>query len=410
LLGLVVSSLPAKALTSTELPPQGRRAAAFITGFAPSVDSQFNDKGHLESLVQPLNRDITLDQMASYEPRLKKLQVALNALGPDHLGDSLLMAQLFAHVNASETQYVPGLLWSLNDHLAVGAMVPIIRRSVQSDLRADVANNVDSIARLVGDVGPLRDGLQELKDAHLDSATLEEAIFTDNGYKLPSSFEASGLGDLEFEARYIYFTNDRWTLQLRNNLKLPTSTYNADVTNLFDRSLADGDYSYKLGSYHDYEILRHRLSFHSGLSARWHAPSSAVKAVPKDENDILPDIRSGEQIERVHRQLGWDLDSDLALSYEFLNGVVTISGSYLKSLHTHDRYWGSRGLDYAHLGLNSDTSTDSFELAVQLSSVPLFFKKLFPLPGTLSLAWNQPVRGRNSLYSPFGRLDVIVCF
>jgi hypothetical protein len=406
----VCSSQSLWALTSTDALPRGVRAMAFVYGFAPLVDSSFDTQGELDSLVSPLNRSVTFEELAEFEPELNRLKNVIDSVYPQNIGNQLLHADLYAEARVFEQRYVPALLWGLTDRFSIGAIVPITERKIQSKFYTEVTNQGQNLRELIGKVKGLEQAAAELESARVGTALFTEKIFTENGYQKPSSFNKSGLGDIEFEARYLYYKSDVVNLGARLNLKVPTADPDADLSNLLDRPLGNGHYALKIGLLQDFKPLGPRWILSSALFITHNFEGRERKAIRMNQDQLLPNLNDPYQIESVRKKRGLDFTTDVALSRSFFDGAVWFGASYIYAYHGQDKYFGTRSLDYSELSLNTQTEEHGFELSLELSSIQLFLKEKFPIPGKLVFAWYEPFKGKNAMYAPYGRMDFALLF
>lgn len=388
------------------------RALALVYANAPKVDSNLNSIGHMESLARPLSRSVTLSDLESAEPRLKTLRKVLNGYSPElALGDKVLVSNLFSEISVTEKRYVTGLLWGITPYVSTGVIVPYIDRQMHASFGSQTQNNSGRIRDLVGAATPqVADALRQLEDMKFDTAFYEQKVFRDNGYQVPKSFRAKGLGDIELEARAKYFEDDSWNFGLRGNIKLPTAGHKADITNLLDRDFGDRTVAVRVGSVHTLKVVRDRLSLQSGIFGTWRKPTKQKLAVPRAPSDALANLNDPYQIDEVRKELGPQLDVDAGLNLDFFRGGISLFSSYVYSLKKADVYSGSRELDYARLGANTKSRSQALESGIELSSVPLFLANKWPLPAKLVATWVQPLGGKNNLYAQYGRLDAILFF
>lgn len=399
----------AHAYTGTDPLPKGVRAGAFVYGYGKGIDSTINSEGRLESIVKPLNRSVTVQDIAEHQPDLTKLVKILNDFEPG-LGNQLLQADLSSSINVSEEHYVTGVLWGLTDRLSVGAIIPVVHRHVDVNFNASVVNNAEAISKRIGNVPQVKQGLDQVKNSKIDTAAFADSIFASNGYHSPSALDVSGLGDVELESRYTYYS-DRWFgLAVRGRVELPTSTQRPDIHNVVDREIAEGNWALKVASIHEVKMIPGVLSWSSSAWGVWRAPVQRTMAFARSSDQSLPDLTDPYQIETVTRQYGSQLDLDTGLQLSLFHGVVNFLGSYQYSVHAQDMIYGARNLDYARWMANTNSETHGVELIAELSSIPLFMAKAFPMPAKVSFTWYQPFAGRNSVFTPYGRIDVVVLF
>jgi hypothetical protein len=397
------------AYVGTDPLPKGVRAGAFVYGFGKGIDSTLNSEGRLESLVQPLNRSVSVQDIAAEEPKLQQLIKILDSFEAG-LGDKLLQADLFSDIDIREERFVTGFLWGVTDRFSLGAIVPIVKRRIDVDFHASVVNNAEAIAKRFGHIPQVAEGLEEVRKAQIDTARFSDAIFAGSGYETPGTIENSGLGDLELESRYTYYS-DRWLgLALRGRVQVPTSTHRPDLRQLVDRELAEGNWALKAATIHEVKFVPGLLSWSSSLWGTWRAPTTRTMAFARSTDQNLPDLNDPYQIETLQRQYGPQLDLDTGLQLSLFNGVFNFMGSYQYTLRGSDKLFGKRDLDYARWTANTESETHGVEFIAEFSTIPLYFSKTWPLPSKVSFTWYQPFKGRNSIYTPYGRIDVVVLF
>jgi hypothetical protein len=191
---------------------------------------------------------------------------------------------------------------------------------------------------------------------------------------------------------------------------MPTATHEPELNNLLDRPLGEGNWSARVGSLHDLNLVPGLFSLRSALFVTWNLPSDKIRAIPLSASDPLPDLNDPNQIERIRMQRGARLDTDFGAVVDLFRGLVSLSASYLYTVQGQDSVQGQRNLAYSELVRNSAWEQHAIELGVELSSVSLFQSELFPLPGKIGLSVFQPVAGVNTIVSPYGRFDVILFF
>ncbi len=403
---------PAWAIMSTEVLPKGVRALGLVYANAPKVDSNLNSNGSLESLARPLNRSVTMNDLELAEPRLKTLRKILNAYSPEMaMGENVVLSNLYSDISVNEKRYVTGLLWGITPYFSAGVIVPYIDRQMTASFSANTVNNAARIREMVGALTPqVSDALTQIEDMKFDTSFYEQKLFTENGYQVPKSFRTKGLGDMELEARAKYFEGDLFNFGLRGNVKLPTAAHKADITNLIDRDFGDRTISVRVGSVHTLKLVRDRFSFQSGIFGTWRKPTKQTMAIPRQPSDALANLNDPYQVEEIRKELGPQLDLDAGFNLDFYRGAVSLFSSYVYSIKKADVYSGKRQLDYARLGAGTKSESQALESGLELSSVPLFLAKKWPLPAKLVATWVQPVGGKNNLFARYGRLDAILFF
>jgi len=406
---VAVSSL-SHAIVTSDVLPKGVRAGAFVWGRAGSVKSSFDEGGSLQSLARPLNRSVTIDDLAESAPDVKTLENILNNLGPQGLGEQLFLTNLYSEVEVSEQRFVTGLLWGITDRLSLGVIVPIVTRHTDVSFDADITNNAKQLQNKLGHIPQIREGLQEFIDADIDEKLFISTIFKDRGYIAPTMHEFTAVGDIELESRYRYYKGESLNMALRGGVKLPTANHETDIRNLFDREIGEGVYSMKLGAVQSYTLIPYRLSLHSAVFGTYRFAGTKKVALPREAAEPLADLNDPYQIENVEKQLGASMNSDLGIMLDFWKGGVSFMTSLQSLVKASDRYTGQRDLDYSRLNANTAGYEHGLEFSLEVSSVQLFLDKKALAPAKLSFSWYQPFAGKNMIYAPYGRVDVVLLF
>ncbi len=409
-LGVLAGFSPASyALVTTDALPKGVRAGAFVWGKGV-VSHSFNEEGKLRSLVEPLNRSVTLEDLAEAEPQIEDLKKILNGMSAEQLGSQLFISNFYSKVEVTEQRYVPALLWGLTDNFSLGVLVPIIKRSVQSTFEVDSTSNAQALQNRLGNMPQIKEGLQEFIDAGINKDLYINEVFTKNGYQAPGAYEFSSLGDIEVESRYRFIKRERFDFSVRANVKIPTANHEVDITNLLDQSAGQGVYSTRLGLIHSVRAIPHILSFHAGAFGTYYFPGLKRVALPKDPNEPLADLNDPAQIEDVRKKVGSAFLADLGVMLDIYKGGVSLMASYQYNVKAGDNYSGNKGLDYSRLNEGTNSSEHGVELSVEVSSIPLFLADKALAPAKLTFTWYHPLAGKNVIYAPYGRMDFVLLF
>lgn len=403
-------SLHSFSYTSSDTPPEGVRAAAFVYGFARNVDSTLNSSGRQESLSAPLNRSVTLNDFAENQPRLNDLRAALNGIEAG-LGEQLLHANLYGDVKVDESHYVTGMLWGLTDKFSIGALVPVIERNVRVKFRADVTNNAAAINSRIGNIPEVSSvGLQELANTQINDQTFIDSIFLKNGYQSPRDFKKTSIGDAEIESRYRYFNSKRIGLALRGRLQMPTTQYKPDIRNIADKDMDESNWALKLAAIQEFRLIPEKLDISTALWGKWRAPHKRTMAFRKDDTQSLPNLNDPYQIENVTRQRGAEMNFSSGANLSFFKTLLNFMGTYHFTKKQSDRIYGQRNLQYNSWTDGSATELHAYETGIEISTISAFLRNKFPAPGRISLSYFKPFSGKNTYYAPYWRLDVIMLF
>lgn len=398
-----------QAYSSPEPLPAGVRALAYVYGFGSGVDSRLNEAGELEYLSRPLNRSVTLEDMAEFEPDLLRLQNFLEGLEPEW-AENLLVANLYSELSIFESRKVSGVLYGISDRFSLGVLVPWIERDIAFDFRAEVQNNAAAIAQRVGNNPQLQDGLNQLANYPLDESTFLESVFTSRGYQNPRSMTFQGWGDLEMEARYTYFVGERWNLGLRGGIVFPTGSYELDIANPLDQGLSDGVWAARVSHLSEFYFVPGRVSWSAKFGYKHRFASEQTRAYALNADEILPDLNDPNQIETVNKTIGAEFDAVSGFQWSLFKGYLNLMASYFYSQKSGDKIVGSRGLDYARETNGTDAMQHGVEASIEISTLKAFQRDDFFIPSKFMVSYVHPVAGRNTIYSPYWRFDSVVLF
>jgi hypothetical protein len=408
-LSVLLSAASAEAYMSPEPLPRGVRALAYVYGFASGVNARLTEKGDLEELSRPLNRSVTLGELAEYEPELLRLQNVLQDMDPEW-SSQLLSVNLYSDIDVFESRRVTGFMYGVTERWALGVIVPFYQRELNFGFHVDVVNNAGAIASSVGNIRELQDGLARLRDYPLNTRLFTQKIFLDRGYNAPQSLRVTAWGDAEIENRYTYYLDHGWGLGLRGGVRAPTSTYQPDLRNYLEQELTENAWALKLSHLAEYQILPKRFSWATSLGATVRLPKQQTRAYALNREQVLPDLNDPSQIETVSKTIGPELSAETGLSYSFFQGLVNVMGTYFYNLKGQDTIRGGRNLDYARETRGTAAMSHGYEVAVELSTFSAYLRESFFLPFKISTAYVAPVAGRNLIYAPYWRLDSVLLF
>ena len=399
----------AQAYSSPEPLPAGVRALAYVYGFGSGVDSRLNSEGRLEFLSEPLNRSVTLEEMAESEPDLLRLKDFLSELDPVW-AENLLAANLYSGLSVNESRKVSGFLWGLTDRLALGVIMPWIERDMAFSFEAAVTNNAATIAKSVGNNAKLQDGLRQLAEYPLNTQSFVKSVFLDRGYTSPMSAQYKGWGDAEIETRYTYYVGRRWGLGLRGGVVAPTSTHDVDIRNPLDQDIAENTWAYRLTHLSEFQIVPKRLYWSMSFGGKYRSAKKQTRAYALNSDAILPDLNDPWQIETVSKKIGSEFNFDTGLQASFFGGLINVMGSYFYSAKASDSIAGSRGLDYQRETSGTASQLQGYEAAIEISTFTAFQRNAFFIPMKLTAAYVHPISGRNTIFAPYWRFDSVILF
>ena len=401
----------ARALDTADVLPPGVRAFSLVYVQAPSVENSFNGEGNLESLVRPLNRTLKIQDLAQSDARLQSLRKVLNDFDPSQqLGEKILATNLYSDLKMNEKRYVAALFWGLSAQVSLGVIVPYIERSVTTNFHADTVFNGQAIKQLAPGSPVFVDAIDKLEKMKFDTKFYEDKIFVANGYSPPSDFTAKGLGDTDIETRVNYFDTGKLGLGFRGTLRLPTANHQVDLHNLYDRDFGDNAFSVRMASINSWRLSPEKFGLHSTMAATWYAPASQTLVVPRSTDSFLPNAGDPYQIEKVGKKMGLQLEAAIGANLDFYHSIISLFSSYVYIAKQKDNYSGSRDLDYGRLSQGTDSISHALEGGLELSSISLYLRHQWPVPAKVIAKYVQPIGGRNTLFTRYGRLDAVLFF
>jgi hypothetical protein len=406
-LSLLGASLTAHAQKSaTVLPAKIFRVRAVGISANPVI-STLNASGDSQSLVSALERTLTTKEIAKKDPNLQALYDGLNQF-ESGLGDSLMTVDLLPQAQIDARQAVFAVEYGITSRLSLGVIVPSSQIKVTAGFNAQVNTQTAMVAERTQGVAPLDAYVAQFAANTPTAQTFTDGIFADNGYKTPQSFNYSGLGDVEIGAKYQYLNAGTFRGTCLGGVRAPTATHQADRTNILDRSTGDGQWDLALECANEWDALK---TLTLGAASRYtvQLPDSQDKALLKDGQSGLPNLKDPTTIQNVRRDLGDTLDAEVSAKVN-VDSAWHVSGVGSLSLKTVDRFKGPSGFQIKELSQDTDSAEARFELGVGYSTIPAFAAKKFAVPMEVKLAYNTITGGYNTPRSAYSRMDLIVYF
>lgn len=392
--------------------PKGIFRARVVGVSTTGVRDTFNDSGKLQGVGHSLNRNVTIYDLArGADPvtrqNLETLVGTLNRLQTG-LGDELARSELFSDVTVRQQIYLGALEYGLTPRLSLGARIPVVRRRIENRFQAQGVNNALAARTSLGNLPPAEviGGLGALGQKALDTAFFEESLFTSKGYDLPRNFEKTQLGDIEVGGKYELHKSEYFYTSTLVGVSAPTGAPK-NIRNPFDTGNSREAWSYAAHLLQEWYPFT-RITIGANARLGYSLRDTRDRAVPRGEDDSLPNVLT--QVERVKRQRGAQLDSEVSAYYRFPGENVGLWGAYQYAQKGRDRFYGNGGLYYQGLARNTNYRIHAAELGAEVSTIPNYRRGTFPVPMEVSLLVNRPLRGVNSPMAPYARLDLMVYF
>lgn len=383
-----------------------------LSGIATEVvENGFSEDGKYQSLVHDLNRDITSDDFAKTDPRVKELITALNALSPG-LGDELLLTNIISDIEVSQKLLYAGLSYGVTKNFTMSIVAPVIQRSISVNLQAETTNNATAVRQSVGELSSeLSDGLGELAGEALDGEFFKDKIFREKGYVLNSKQEESSLGDIELRGRYRYLRKRKHVHSLEMGVVFPTGKPRA-IDNIFDPGSGSGKWSVLVENRDQWYFDRrrnHSLDLKTGVL--FSLADQRERAIPKDEEDDLPSLLPEDgQVQLSTERSAPRFLASLGMTNQFYRKRINVESSVTYETQGKSQFQGPGDLFYE--GLEGDTGYSKLaaELAVGYSSVYDYMRTKKGIPFQALLRYNKTLGGANTEDVSYIRTDLVLFF
>ena len=369
------------AMDTTDVLPKGIRNMQLRMGTVGGLNQYYSDTGDLGYLSD--KNTVSLDAAtistfnATYEVDIDRLVNALNAFGPDNLGDQFFAGDLTVDIQPDLSYAAPVFLYGYTKRLTIGLGLPVFsyKTSVNTSLKN---SNYQEIRAQVGGVSADIDSAFNQLNANMN-ATFNKFV-SDAGY---SSIEQSEtfLGDIQLVAAYQLSKRKRTAQTTRLFLNLPTGP-KPDPDNLADVE------SFGRSSIKPVYIAAYKLSPRSqvigSMSYNYVIPGKMKKRVPLDEDDSLP---AANQKRTLIEDIGDTWAANIGVTWDH-NSNFTSSLGYTREEKAKDSYSNSNIGDSSLLEKNTAKSVDigRFEFSYNTISDFKQGKSAAPMKFTYELA------------------------
>jgi hypothetical protein len=425
---LLAQAWDAPAAEDARVLPQGRSRLAIVYARASGITEEYNPFGEAESLVAPYNLELSASAIRDFEPQINDLINFLNTFDnlrynsrkrdngyygitedPNDplLGDALSRGFLAVDAEAERNQWMFSYMYGVTDKLSLGVVVPYLKTSVRVNAGLHGVNVADDIYHYFagnnpGAFGQVQDGLDDLRSVNTETF---QSLLAEKGYSRFEDSQQSGIGDVVLGGRYNHYNHKQWLHSVQAGISLPTGQLRSP-SNLTEVDAGIGAWSLTMSHISNYNPITplslsgsvnytHRFPSHRWLRVR-PDPATLIPG-PEDEEDL--DMRLGNKF-WLKTGAGWAF-----------NDVFSVDADYEWEWKNEDRYYGTKlDRDYTYLSDDTASYKETLQLGASVSSVQAFLGKRFPLPGKLSLMYSLPVRGRNSLITPFAAAELNLYF
>ena len=367
---------------STSTLPSSIYSPAIRYGHIEGLDQRFTDSGSLVKLTDYKAIEFDAKTLARLNSQAQNLIASLNRFGAFGLGDSLNLGVLEIQTKPQINYTAPVLARGMTNRWTLALGVPVIHYQ----------NNV-KLSQSFSNIGYYKNQFSGL------SAELDKALNTNIGESTQQALQAKGyrrlenrdekfLGDLQLVSLYKIYEDTDLTIVHQATLSLPTGP-RYDASDLL-----------ALNSFHK-TSLENLLSLSVNVGSLWkvtpytsfrlNLPEKIDARIPTNEEDILPDQNSTENIEK---QEGLSLEVGLQNSID-LTDAFRVAIDYRLGVKAEDHYAGSRSGRYDLLAQNSNSRWQKASVEFVYSTVKSYLKKSSAFPFMLSVNFFDTLSGQN---------------
>lgn len=374
--------------------PKGVRLGVY-RNVKSQVDSSFNRSSSESPFSYELKADVNFLESIENEG----VQTALELLNPYpdaynkiNLGEYKIQAQ--ANVNVDGYGFAYGITNKLTAYMALpifSANVSLKYNRTQSNNYKDVADSLqnttgDDLAQAIGDFVD-----EYSNQLDVDGSFIQNLVTNGFGYDEVGSWQGSGIGDIELGMMYNFLTRRKYGLLVSAGAVAPTGRID-DPDIIQDIGFGDGQWDLFTefgGSYH----LSRSFVVNSFVRYTHQLSSDKDLRVPFSE-----DISFGDEKTRFNEKLGDKFLFHLSNEY-YANDWLTFKADYEYERIAQAQYRAydsNYSYSNSYLANNTESSSHTARVTGEITSVGLYQKKKFVLPGAVKFIYQTTLEGTNT--------------
>jgi hypothetical protein len=414
--------------------PQGRSRLSLIYAQSAEITKTFNSRNEAESLTAPYNMDLSQATLAKVEPAIREAVSVLNNMGwrynareknganhgltrdPSYpaLGDILSRGFLNIDAQAKREQYYVAYQYGMTDRLSVGFMIPYMRTQVDVSHGLSGENTAETAYAALKSSGAgfsprLLDALDQMRTLNDEKF---QQMLVERGYTRFESSDVSGVGDAVVGARYNYLSTSGglanapgWTNSIQAGFSAPTGKLK-HPSQLTRTDFGTGTWDLAVAHLTNYAPSSW-ITFSQGLHYTYRVPNTRLMRVRHDANDFVPDASGDETLDQ---RLGDKYSATLGTQLNFTS-AFSMNADYEWWWKRADRYAGKRAdRDYGWLSDNTESYTENLEVGASVSTIPAFLRHEIFVPMSVTALIHLPLRGKNSIITPYATAEVALYF
>lgn len=379
--GFCFFSLQSFAISTSTL-PENIYSPALRYGHIEGLDQRFTETGSLVKLTDYRSIEFDAKTLAKFNTQAQQLIATLNRFGAFGIGDSLNLGVLEIQTQPTIEYTAPVLARGITSRWTVALGVPVIH--YQNNVK--LSQSFSNINYYRNQFSGLSNELDQALNTNIGEST--QQVLAAKGYRRLENRNEKFLGDLQLVSLYKLYEDENLSVMHQATLSLPTGPqYDPNdllALNTFHKTSLENIFSLskKIGSI--WKVTPY-------TSFRYNLPEKIDARVPLNEDDVIPDQSS---IENVEKQEGLSLEVGLQNSVD-LTDSFQVTLDYKLGVKAEDRYNGSRSSRYDLLPQNSKSRWQKASVDFVYSTVKSYMKKSAAIPFMLSLSLFDTLAGQN---------------
>lgn len=379
-------SLPAAAIESTDVLPEGINSLSLKWGYIQGLNQLYDGSGSLHYLGDVNSVEFDVATLVNINPQVQNLVNILNQFGHFQIGSNVHLGQLSVDAEPEINYFAPVFLRGVTPAWTVGVALPIVNYKNRFGIRHE-GSNIELLKEELGGISPELD--QAFADLDVSMRQEFAAQLAEKGYAPLSSRDETFIGDFTLLSVWVFDKNPDNATALRTFLTLPTGPEDDphDLADLerFHQTSIENKLIHQM-------TLNHRVFAVGALGMIYVLPDEVERRVPIDNYDRLP---GADRVARVRREVGSSYSAAIGGGLHFTD-YLTGSAGYEYGRKQLDRYYGDLPGDYTLLGEESNRESHTLKAGVDYSAVNRYFQKKALFPWAISYEVATTLAGRNT--------------
>ncbi len=369
---------------NTSFLPEGIYSPAIRYGNISGLDQRFNENGSLVSLTDVNAIEFNAKTLSKFNSQAQNLINSLNRFGAFKMGDSLNLGTLEIQSSPQIQYTAPVLAKGITARWTLAVALPVIhyKNSVQ------LSQSFSNINYYRQEFSGLSKELDSALETDLGEST--QQVLQNKGYRRLEDRDSKFLGDTQIVSLYKLYDRANWTVILQSTLTLPTGpAYDADdllaLNNSFHKTSLENAIALAKWVKPSWKITPY-------MSLKYTLPETINARVPEDEDDILPNQSSTENVTRkdgMAYEIGLQNSVDIKDSFQ-------ISLDYRIGTKDTDKFSGNRKSRYDLLEKDTLTRWQKTALEFTYSTVKSYFRNSSSIPFIASINFFDTIAGTNT--------------